>query len=457
MPVPSTAHDFLALVRKCGIADPDALDAFELRLAVDPQAPAAAQQLANRMVREGVLTALQASLLLRGKWRNFVLCGKYKLLEHLGTGGMGQVFLFEHARMRRRVAIKILPPDRAADPVCLQRFYREAQAAAALNHANIVRVHDIDTDGRLHFLVMEYVDGTSLQDIVKKGGPLPILRACHYVRQAALGLQHAYEAGLVHRDIKPANLLLDRSGLVKILDLGLARFFDDDSNLTRQYAARNLIGTADYLAPEQALNSHEADIRADIYSLGVTFYFLLTGRSPFREGTVAQKLLFHQVQMPEPVQTHRPELPDELAGIITRLLAKDPAERQQTPLEVVAALDPWTETPIPPPPESEMPRLSRAARRAEPPTATILQATRSTIRAPIPAAPPPVPVPGQRPGVWQGVKSAALLAAAVMAGWLGWSRWAASDRREDASVAPASPTEGDGDDRVNASQLTPPS
>src|SRR5262249_16468667 len=152
---------------------------------------------------------------------------------------------------------------------------------------NIVRAHDIDQDGPLHFLVMEYVDGTSLQDIVTRHGPMDLVRACHYVRQAAEGLQHAHAAGLVHRDIKPRHLLLDRAGLVKILDMGLALFFhDSDDNLTKQHDSQAVLGTADYLSPEQAMSSHEVDIRADIYSLGVTFYFLLTGTTPFSDGTV---------------------------------------------------------------------------------------------------------------------------------------------------------------------------
>src|SRR5947209_13182461 len=148
------------------------------------------------MVRAGLLTALQAGLLLKGKWRNFQICGKYKLLEHLGQGSMGQVFLCEHSRMRRRVAIKVLPPEKAADPVSLRRFEREARAAAALDHPNIVHAHDVDNDGGLHFLVMEYVDGSSILEIVRNYGPLSVARACHYVAQAGEGLQHAHDAGL---------------------------------------------------------------------------------------------------------------------------------------------------------------------------------------------------------------------------------------------------------------------
>src|SRR5262249_38331050 len=160
-----------------------------------------------------------------------------------------------------------------------------------------------------HFLVMEYVDGASFQHIVSKHGPMSLDRACDAVRQAALGLQHAHEVGLVHRDIKPGNLLLSRTGVIKILDMGLARFFRAEDNLTRDYESKAILGTADYLAPEQALNSSTVDIRADIYSLGVTFYFLLTGGSPFREGSVAQKLIAHQMLQPKPIRELRPEVP----------------------------------------------------------------------------------------------------------------------------------------------------
>ncbi len=275
---------------------------------------------------------------------------------------MGSVYLCEHKLMRRRVAVKVLPTAKADDPASLERFYREARAVAALDHPNIVRAYDIDQDDKLHFLVMEFVDGANFQEIIKRSGPMDVLRAAHYIRQAALGMQHAHEAaGLVHRDIKPGNILVDRNGIVKILDMGLARFFhDEDDILTKKYD-ENVLGTADYLAPEQALDSHGVDIRADIYSLGATFYFMLTGRPPFAEGTVAQKLIWHQTRQPKPVRSIRPDVPAELAAVLEKAMAKDPAQRYQTPLAVAEALAPWTTTPIPPPPECEMPQLSPAA------------------------------------------------------------------------------------------------
>ncbi|HEX4590312.1 MAG TPA: protein kinase [Gemmataceae bacterium] len=383
MPIPSTSDGFLALVRKSGVADAAALDAWELEAA--GHEPETAQKTALSLIRDGILTRFQAGQLLRGKWREFFICEKYKLLEHLGTGGMGHVYLCDHIRLGRRVAIKFLPADKANDQTCLARFEREARAAATVDHRNIVRAHDIDRHRHgsdvFHFLVMEYVDGSNLQYIVDKLGPLTIERACHYIRQAADGLQHAHEVGLVHRDIKPANLLLDRSGTVKILDLGLVRFFHDDGDdLTKRLGANSIIGTADYLAPEQAVNCHAADIRADIYSLGVTFYFLLTGRSPFKGGSLAQKLIYQRMQPPEPVRNVRPDIPDGVARIIDKMLAKYPADRYQQPSELRTALEPWTDQPIPPPPEAEMPRLSRAVRRSAPSAVATAHGARQTVQ-----------------------------------------------------------------------------
>jgi len=352
MPSPTTIDEFLDLVRKSGVLDEKRLDAHVDKLRAAGDLPAEPNRLAGVLVRDGLLTQFQAEQFLLGKWRRFTI-GKYKVLERLGAGGMGSVYLCEHKLMRRRVAVKVLPTAKAEDASSLERFYREARAVAAMDHPNIVRAYDIDQDDRLHFLVMEHVDGSSLQDIVKKSGPLEVLRAAHYIRQAARGLQHAHEtAGLVHRDIKPGNILVDRNGVVKVLDMGLARFFhDEDDILTKKYD-ENVLGTADYLAPEQALDSHGVDIRADIYSLGATFYFCLTGRTPFQEGTVAQKLIWHQTRQPKALRSLRPEVPPGIAAIVEKMMAKDPSQRFQTPTEVVEVLAPFTQKPIPPPPRT---------------------------------------------------------------------------------------------------------
>jgi len=366
MPVPSTVEEFLEVGTKSGVLDKKSFDSYVDRLRSTAALPDSPSRLAKLMVRDGILTTFQATQFLQGKWRRFVISGKYVLLERLGSGGMGSVFLCEHKVMRRRVAIKVLPDSQAQDPRCLERFHREARAVATLDHPNIVRAYDIDNEGPLHFLVMEYVDGSSLQQVVKRSGRMDILRACHYMYQAALGLQHAHEVGLVHRDIKPGNLLLDRTGTLKILDMGLALFFHDEQDeLTKQHDSKSVLGTAAYLAPEQAIDSHGVDIRADIYSLGVTFYFLLTGQSPFEGGSIAQKLIWHQMREPQPIDELRPEVPMELVAIIQTMMAKSPDDRYQTPSEVVDELAQWTEIPIAPPPEEEMPKLSPAVYRGD--------------------------------------------------------------------------------------------
>jgi serine/threonine protein kinase len=280
---------------------------------------------------------------------------------------MGTVYLCEHLTVGRKVAVKVLPTSQADNPASLGRFYREARASGVLDHPNLVKAHDVDQEGPLHYLVMEYVDGSSLQDIVARFGPLSTPRACHYVKMAAQGLQAAHAAGLIHRDVKPGNVILERNGNVRVLDLGLARFYNDNVDpLTLKYDDKHVLGTADYVAPEQALNSHEVDIRADVYSLGATFYFLLTGRPPFPEGKTAQKLIWHQVREPTPIREVRRDVPEAVAAIIERMMVKDPARRYQSPAEVVEALLPLTTEPVPPPAEKEMPRLSLAATSGNP-------------------------------------------------------------------------------------------
>ncbi|HEX4589279.1 MAG TPA: serine/threonine-protein kinase [Gemmataceae bacterium] len=360
-----TTDQFLKVLKKSDLVEEKRLQAFLATPPSNGEEQAAPRDLAQRLFRQGLLTQFQVNQLLAGKWKGFFLAGgKYKLMDKLGAGGMGHVFLCEHRRMKRLVALKVLPTDKLKDDAsAVERFEREARAAAALDHPNIVRAHDIDTDPdkNLHFLVMEFVDGSSLQEIIKKHGPLDHVRACHYIADAARGLQHAHEAGWVHRDIKPGNLLLDRSGALKILDMGLARLFADDSdNLTKRYEKNAVLGTADYLAPEQATNSSDVDIRADIYSLGATFYYLLTGHGPFDEGTVTQKLIWHQTRQPESIRAKRPELPKDLEAVINKMMAKKPVHRYQEPSAVATALEPWTSQPIEPPADEEMPRLCPA-------------------------------------------------------------------------------------------------
>jgi serine/threonine protein kinase len=347
MPAPVTSEDLLQLVRKSKLISPVRLQGF---LSEGGSVPGVAAQLAECLVREGLLTRFQATQLLRGKHRGFDL-GKYRVLEPIAEGGMGRVYLCEHIRMGHRVAIKLLYPEAIQrDPLALARFQREARAAAQLNHPNVVRTHDIDQTNGHHYLVMEYVEGITLYDLVRRDGPLAVEEAVTYAIHTGLGLQHIHENCLVHRDLKPSNLLLDRAGTVKILDLGLALFRDHRrDNLTRQQDSHAILGTADFLAPEQALTS-DVDIRADIYSLGCVLYYLLTARFPFGDMPLTRKLLSLHMRPPKPILEYRPDLDSALVQVLNRLMAKKPEDRPRTPLEAVHALAPFSPVPVALPP-----------------------------------------------------------------------------------------------------------
>ena len=298
--------------------------------------------LAQRMVDAGLITEWQSRKLLEGRHKGFFL-GKYQLLDHLQAGGMSNIYLAEHTVMQRQVAIKVLPKKRVGFSSYLERFIREAQAVASLDHENIVKAYDVNQDGPTYYLVMEFVPGRDLRLVVDQDGPLDFARAAIYVRQAARGLAHAHASGVIHRDMKPANLLVDENDVVKILDLGLARFVDENrASLTVAYD-EHVLGTADYLAPEQAVDSHRVDARADIYSLGCSLYFLLTGHPPFPEGSLPRRLMMHQKRAPLSILLERPNAPEGLVWICTKMMAKKPADRYQSANEVVLALSGWLE------------------------------------------------------------------------------------------------------------------
>lgn len=361
MSVPTTVDELLGLVRKSGLVGEQRIQDYVAKLEKDGDMPSEPREMSDRMVKDGLITNFQSEQYLLGKWRGFTL-GKYKLLERVGVGGMGQVFLCEHMFMKRHVAVKVLPPAKADQPAALGRFYREARAAGSISHPNIVRTYDIDQDGNLHFIVMEYVDGPNLLDVVKKFGPLEMGRAVSYIRQVAIGLEYAFRNGIIHRDIKPGNILIDRRGKAQILDMGLARFFNDQTdNLTVKYDDKIVLGTADYVAPEQVANSHSVDTRADVYALGASLYFLLAGHPPFPQGTISQKLLWHRTKDPTPVRQIRTDVPEGLAAIVARMMAKNPKARYQTCGEVAQELEAWLPERIILPADAEMPVLSPAA------------------------------------------------------------------------------------------------
>lgn len=345
-----TSESFLKLVEQSGLVKRVDLDRAEAEAQEQGRTVESSLDAAQLLIDRGLLTQWQADKLLKGKHKGFSL-GKYRLLELLGKGGMSSVYLAEHLLMRRRCAVKVLPIKRVKDSSYLARFHREAQAVASLDHPNIVRAYDIDQetegDQEIHFLVMEYVEGQSLQEQVKESGVLSLEDCAEYFRQAALGLEHAHRSGLVHRDVKPGNLLIDTTEVVKVLDLGLARFSEvvEEDPLTVTHDEQ-ILGTADYLAPEQALDSHQVDGRADIYGLGCSMCFALTGYPPFRTGTIAQRLLWHQTKEPPPISDSRSELADTtrgkaLAQIVQRMMAKGPDHRYQTMSDVSDALVGW--------------------------------------------------------------------------------------------------------------------
>jgi serine/threonine protein kinase len=381
MPPPTTIPELLDRVRRSGVVPADRLEGFLVGLQASELAPATPAEMLDRLVDAALITRFHADKLAIGKYKGFLL-GGYLILDQLGSGGMGHVFLAEHVNMRRLVALKVLPPHSfESDPVARERFFREARAAGTLDHPNIVRVFDLCQEGKLLYLVMEYVEGVSLQALVSRHGPLPVAAACHYARQVAFGLQNAHEMGFVHRDIKPANLLVDRAGVVKILDLGLVRSeADAASGLTRQLDNKSILGTADYVAPEQAVDSSRVDIRVDIYSLGATLYFLLTGRPLFPDGRTAQKLVWQQIKEPTRVDQLRPEVPSELADIVHRMLAKKPADRFATPAEVFDALSPFVPDEVMPPDPAWLPETPArvAVSRAAVPGANAPRASGST-------------------------------------------------------------------------------
>jgi serine/threonine-protein kinase len=251
--------------------------------------------------------------------------GSYRLVEPLGSGGMSSVFRAVHIDSGYEVALKVLPRYLAKNPTLLQRFLREAQSAESLEHQNIVSIYDRGSESGRHYLVLEYVDGSDLHDRVRELGPLEVSEAIRVVRETILGLRYAATKGVIHRDIKPANLLMSRDGAVKLIDLGLALQSEaEDERVTRHGTT---VGTVDYMAPEQARDSRGANERSDMYSLGCTFYYLLTGFPPFPGGHIADKLRRHATQPPPDVRQLRPDVPRAVARFIKRMMAKKPEDR----------------------------------------------------------------------------------------------------------------------------------
>jgi serine/threonine-protein kinase len=334
---PASCADLLDLLRKSHVLSAERLRALP---GLD-ELPADPSKAATVLLRGGFVTRFQAMQLLAGRHKGFRI-GAYVIQDLLGRGGMGAVYLAEHLELHRKVAIKVLATGKTEDQgLALERFLREARAVAALDHPNIVRIFDVARHNDAPYLVMEYVEGETLQQTLERDGRVPFEMAAEYVAQAASGLQHAHEKGLVHRDIKPGNLIRDRFGVVKILDMGLARSASDRDKLTEKLDEGAVVGTADFIAPEQAINSPSVDGRADIYSLGATLYTLVAGKTPF-DGNATQKLMQHQLKPAPKLIAADPTVPPAFSDAVAKMLEKKPENRFQFPAEVIAALAQWT-------------------------------------------------------------------------------------------------------------------
>jgi len=305
--------------------------------------PQSGEDLAKLLYKRGKLTKYQAEALYRGKTKGLVM-GNYVVLDKIGQGGMGQVYRARHCRMKREVALKVLPSAVTKSKDAVKRFQREVEAAAKLDHPNIVTAYDADESDGLHFFAMKYVKGHDLSDFVRDKGPLPLGRAIEYTVQAAKGLEYAHGKGVVHRDIKPSNLLLDSEGTVKILDMGLARFEqkaggDDTTQEARMTQTGQMMGTVDYVSPEQAMNARAADQRSDIYSLGCTFFYLLTGRPVYGGESLTERLMAHSTKEIPSLSKARKDVPPVVDKIFQKMAAKEASDRYQSMRDVIADLE----------------------------------------------------------------------------------------------------------------------
>ncbi len=326
---PATMEDFLQLLDTTETLNPKQLRAAR-NLANDVKA------FARKLIAAKLLTEWQAAQLVAG--RSPFLLDKYKLLRLLGRGDMGDVFLCDHVTLNRRVAVRVLSRQISRNKAVLERFLAEARTLAELNHPNIIQAYSVDGKDQHYYLIMEYVDGANFKQIVGKRGPLEPCTAADFIRQAAEGLRHAHVNGFIHGNIKPSNFLVDRENTVKILDLGLGGLQQHNSLSSNGSQSANLLNSIDYLAPEHALGSTDIDHRADLYSLGCTFYFLLTGGPPFPEGPLYEKLAMHQSAQPKSIKNLRKDVADPLVEMCDKLMAKKPNDRYQSADAVAEAL-----------------------------------------------------------------------------------------------------------------------
>lgn len=340
MQAPAVANEFLALIEKSGLLNARQVRKVTQKLGVAKDA--SARNIARELVKTRVLTPFQAERLLEGRYRGFVI-DEYRVREVLGVGGMGCVYIAEDPTENRRVALKVLATKHSVDAGMLTRLKLEAEAGMQINHPNVIQTYKVDSTGAVNYLVMEFMKGISLHELVALHGPMRWGLACDVFAQIADGLQAAHDEGIIHRDIKPANLLIGSDGTAKLLDFGLARISgsaNDEFSLAMIFG-HDCLGTPDYISPEQAVDSNEVDETADIYSLGCTMYVALTGRVPFPVKSSRQKIECHQTKYPKPVTEIRSDVPPEVLAIIDKMMAKKPADRFQSAAELANALKPF--------------------------------------------------------------------------------------------------------------------
>ena len=339
MEAPTAANEFFELLQKSELLTAGqvrkAIGQFDLNDQMPPEA------VARSLVRNRVLTPFQAERLLEGRYRGFVIDG-YRVREVLGVGGMGCVYIAEDRDANRKVALKVMASQHALDPGMLARMKLEARAGMEIKHPNVIETYRIDSTGAVNYMVLELMRGISLHELVALHGPVDCQTTCDIFLQVALGLEAAHRKGIIHRDIKPANILIDSTGVTKLLDFGLAKIDDnegDEFSLAMIFG-HDCLGTPDYIAPEQAIDSNSVDDRADIYSFGCTMYVALTGRVPFPQKNNAAKIEAHKTQTPRSIRDIRPEVSEDVVAIVEKLMARDPNDRFSSALAVAKALKP---------------------------------------------------------------------------------------------------------------------
>ncbi len=387
--------DLLPLIRRSGVLSERQFDEISGRVR-SGEYPSETRALAERLVAERILTDFQAKRLLRNKAHGLVV-GRYVILDRLGEGGRGRVFKAQHRLMGRLTALKVIAPQIARRASSIARFHREMRLIGRLDHPNVIRAFDADEVGDLLYIVMEYIAGRSLDRVIDDRGPLPAVEVVDYMRQAALGLAHAHERGIVHRDVKPPNLLLTEEGQIKVLDLGLSALMEADSEASYATAAGAIVGTVHYMSPEQAV-AHDVDGRSDLFSLGCTMYQLLSGRLPFPGETLAECLTLRIQGRSTQITDFRPDLSPRLVQLLDKLMARRPEDRFQTAAEAAEALKTLADQeagalPTPRPSPQPVPDLSVPQPAASPGPSSAVG----------PSAPPAGdrPVPG--PSTWSDV------------------------------------------------------